>query len=84
MITAALAILYSCGMLFAAWHTWRIRCAHDALAQQYTEALALLVLAARAEPPIAVPEYRAACARLLDARGVTATVITSRADDTIH
>jgi hypothetical protein len=59
------------------WRTWReLR----ALRQRYAEALALIALAARAEPAIAAPELRASCERLLTAHQVTARLVSN----TIH
>lgn len=58
----------------AAWVAWYTRRRVERLTSRYADAVALIALIARADPPVAAPEVRAACDRLLVAHGVDVTI----------
>ena len=58
----------------AAVSAWRQRRRIEQLTSRYADAVAIVALIARAEPPLAASEVRAACERLLDAHGVNVTI----------
>ena len=64
---AIVGLVISAASAYAAWRAQRI--ARD-LARRYAEAIGLIAAIAHVEPPVAAPEVRASCLRLLTAHGV--------------
>jgi hypothetical protein len=74
------AMLVSGGAAYAAWRARHL--ARD-LASRYADAIALIILVARADPPVAHRDIVAACERLITAHKIVATC-TSTSTGRIH
>jgi hypothetical protein len=75
---SALSMAAAAVSAFTAWVAWRARRRAEELTSRYADAVALIALMARAEPPLVAPEVRAACERLLGAHGVEVQITSDR------
>jgi cytosine/adenosine deaminase-related metal-dependent hydrolase len=73
MISLGLSIAAVILSVAAAYTGRRVLRHSEQLASRYADAIALVVLVARSEPPVADPELRAACDRLLARHGIEVT-----------
>jgi hypothetical protein len=78
MIALVVSVLAAIVSGCAAVAAWRQRRYVQHLADRYAEAIGLVAIVARADPPVAAPEVRAACDRLLVAHGVEVSITGGR------
>jgi hypothetical protein len=80
VVALSLSIVSVLISVAAAVVAWRLKRLARDLGQRYADAIGLIAAIAHVEPPVAAPEVRAKCLRLLDAHHVEVTC----AGGTVH